>query len=69
MVTRARPGEWYYGPTCRRCGAFIPLLWDDEHGRGRPVQLQSGTSVRLTCPDCGHSDSHRPHEYGRQQVH
>lgn len=69
-LLRPVPGEFYYGHDCVHCGAFIPHVWDDAKGEGRPAQITSKDNQveKLKCPSCQHEAAYFVGLMHRRQV-
>jgi len=66
MAAHPKEGEYYYGPHCKKCRAFIPRIIDDEHGVGKPVRIE-GAPMRIKCPQCGHVELYSTRGLTRQR--
>jgi hypothetical protein len=53
------PGEFYYGAPCPKCGRFMPIILDDEHGGGKPARI-TGRIIEWVCPYCRTTSLHVP---------
>lgn len=67
MAKNAIPGNFYYGADCHRCGHFIPMIVDDQHGEGIELKPKVGLQ-KDACGSCGHRDSYWAHELRRDRA-
>lgn len=48
-----KPGEWYFGVKCARCGQVIAFAHDPSQGT-KAVRFSGPGSLAVPCHACGH---------------